>query len=228
MNLPVDDDRELRTYSDPIKKYLRRSRVPFLNLGFDTAGNVPWYVRVNAQRSWYDGGPSTDITLFQMIKPTSSLELQLETNHTLDEGEQRWLETQGNTPVVGLRRLQEFNQILRAAYAFSPRFTVQIFSQWLAVNWKFRDLKAYVDDRTLQPASTTNATAFSYRVWNLNLITRWEFRPGSAFYLVYTHGASTDQLINDRASISPRPDLAQLRHLPSDDVVQLKISWLFR
>jgi hypothetical protein len=62
----------------------------------------------------------------------------------------------------------------------------------------------------------------------MNLITRWEFKPGSTFFLVYTHGASTDAVINDRASLAPRPDLAILRGLPSDDVVQAKISWLFR
>ena len=121
------------------------------------------------------------------------------------------------------------------AYAFTPAFTVQLFSQWLAANWNFRDLQHYGGDRTLapglpndQPPGTTPQTAFSYRTWSLNLITRWEFRPGSTFFLVYTHGASTDALINDRATLSPRPDLSVLRHLPSDDVVQAKISWLFR
>lgn len=228
MNFPVEDDRELRTYDDPIKKYLRRPRIPFLNLGFDTPGNTPWYVRVNAQRSWYEGGPSTEVDLFQMIKPTSALDLQLEIDHTRNEGERRWLETQGTTPIVGLRRLQQFNQILRAAYAFSPQFTLQMFSQWLEVNWDFRDLQAYVNDQTLQPATTQNPSAFSYRIWNLNLISRWEFRPGSAIYFVYTHGVSTDQLLNDHSSISPGLDLALLRHLPSDDVIQVKISWLFR
>ena len=65
-------------------------------------------------------------------------------------------------------------------------------------------------------------------MWNVNLITRWEFRPGSTLYLVYTHGVSTDALLNDRAALRPWTDLQDLRHLPSDDVVQLKLSWLFR
>jgi hypothetical protein len=121
------------------------------------------------------------------------------------------------------------------AYAFTPNFTLQFFSQWLVANWNYRDLKHYADDQTLdpglpedQPLGTTPLTAFSYRTWNLNVISRWEFRPGSTFFLVYTHGASTDALTNDRASLAPRPDLSVLRHLPSDDVVQAKLSWLFR
>jgi len=235
VDLPAEDDRELRTYTDPRKKYLARSSVPYLNLGFDTPGNRPWYVRINSSRAWHEGGPSTDTTLFQSIKPTYRLEIQLSTSITRDEGELKWLETPVATPIVGLRRLSQFDQTLRVAYAFNPRLTLQLFSQWLAANWDYRDLKHYVDDQTLdsglpadQPAGTTPQTAFSYRAWNLNLITRWEFRPGSTFFLVYTHGASTDALINDRASLAPRPDLSILRHLPSDDVVQAKVSWLFR
>ncbi|MDP1830844.1 MAG: DUF5916 domain-containing protein [Geothrix sp.] len=235
VDLAVEDDRELRTYGDPQKKYLARPSIPFARIGFDSPGNRPWYLRLTTARSWHEGGPSLDTTLFQILKPTSAMEIQLSTSLTRDAGELKWLETPAATPIVGLRRLSQLDQTLRVAYAFSPTFTVQVFSQWLAANWNFRDLKHYANDQTLvpglpadQPAGTAPQAAFSYRAWNLNLITRWEFRPGSAFFLVYTHGASTDGLINDRASLSPRPDLAILRHLPSDDVVQAKISWLFR
>ncbi|WP_291272851.1 DUF5916 domain-containing protein [Geothrix sp.] len=235
VDLAAEDDRELRTYADPRKKYLERPSLPWANLGIDTPGNRPWYLRLTTSRSWQEGGPSTDATLFQILKPASSVEVQISTSVTRDEGELKWLETPAATPIVGLRRLSQLNQTLRVAYAFTPNLTVQVFSQWLTANWNHRDLKHYADDQTLapglpddQPAGTTPQTAFSYRTWNLNLITRWEFRPGSAFFLVYTHGASTDALINDRATLSPRPDLAVLRHLPSDDVVQAKVSWLFR
>jgi len=239
VGLPTENDRELRTYSDPVKKYLHVDRVPYVELGFDTAGNRPWYVRVQIERAWHEGGPSTDTSLFQIVKPLPALEFQFQTNYTLDEGERRFLETLGNAPspipgqsagrpLTGLRRLSELNQVVRVSYAFSPKLTVQLFAQWLGVSWAFRDLKAYVDDRTLAPATTPNATAFSYRANNINLITRWEFRPGSAFFLVYTHGAATDALLNRRGSLSPYADLKSLQHLPSDDVVQLKVSWLFR
>ncbi len=230
------DNRELRTFTQPRRQYLERPATTFANIGFDTAGNKPWYVRGEVSREWFMGGPSTDTSFFQNIKLGSRMELQLETSLVRDEGERRWLETLGGdpatgfggTPLVGLRRLSEFNQTLRLAYAFTPRLTVQLFSQWLAVAWSFRDPQSYLDDHHLQPTTTTDATAFSYRVWNVNLITRWEFHPGSTLYVVYTHGASTRDPINDHASLSPRADLALLRHLPSDDAVQIKFSWLFR
>ncbi len=241
--LPAEDDRELRTFFDPEKKYLRRERRPYANFGFDTAGNKPWYLRIGVARTWFSGGPSTDTSIYQQIKLTPQLDLQLQTDLTRDEGELRWLGTFGTaagplpgqsagTPVVGHRRLGAFNQTLRVGYAFTPTLSLQVFSQWLAANWAFRDLQSYVDDRTLAPGlpvgTPAPTTAFSLRTWNVNLIGRWEYRPGSTAFLVYTHGVVTDQLADDRAGISPRRDLTVLRHLPSDDVVQVKVSWLFR
>jgi hypothetical protein len=230
-----EDDRELRTYADLRKKYLARPSLPYANLGVDTPGNRPWYGRLTMSRSWQEGGPSTDATFFQILKPAPALEFQVSTSLTRDEGERKWLETPTLTPIVGLRRLSQLNQTLRAAYAFTPTLSLQLFSQWLVANWTFRDLEHYLDDQILAPGlppdlppGSTVQTAFSYRAWNVNLIGRWEFRPGSTCFLVYTHGVSTDALINDRASLAPRPDLSILRHLPSDDVVQAKVSWLFR
>ncbi|MBI3131935.1 MAG: carbohydrate binding family 9 domain-containing protein [Acidobacteria bacterium] len=241
--LPAEDDRELRTFSDPVKKYLRIERRPFANLGFDTAGNKPWYVRVGVARRWFEGGPSTETSVYQQIKLTPQLDIQLQTDLTREEGELRWLDTFGaapgpragqsaGTPAVGHRRLGAFNQTIRVGYAFTPALSLQLFCQWLAANWAFRDLRSYLEDGRLAPGlppgTPAPPTAFSYRTWNVNLIGRWEYRPGSTAFLVYTHGVSTDQLANDRAGISPRRDLTVLRHLPSDDVVQVKVSWLFR
>ena len=235
LDLPVEDDRELRTYADPRKKYLRRPAIPAANLGFDTPANRPWYLRVSASRTWQEAGAATSGSVLQSFKPTPELEVQVSTGLTREEGCLRWLETPVATPVVGTRSLAQVNQTLRVAYAFTPAFTVQFLGQWLAASWAFRDLRHYLDDRTLepglpadQPVGTTPQTAFSYRTWNLNLITRWEFNPGSTFFLVYTHGTSSSALANDHAALAPLPDLALLNHLPSNDAVQAKVSWLFR
>lgn len=228
LNLPAEDDRELRTFATARKKYLRVERIPTLGVGVDTAGNRPWYLRLTHDRAWFSGGPSADTRLYQSIKPTEALEFQLDTLLVRDAGEPRWLETQAGTPIVGQRELTQLNQILKVAYAFSPTFTVQAFAQWLDASWVYRDLKGYVDDDSLRPGATSDQSAFSSRLWNVNLISRWEFRPGSTVYLVYTHGVSSDALRSDRAALNPWPDLMDLRRLPSDDVVQVKLSWLFR
>ena len=228
ISLPTEDDRELRTFSDPVKKYLQTPRVPWGGIGMDTPGNRSWYGRFTLDVGSYAAGPTTNYEFYQSIKPTSDLEFQVDSSFSRSNGEQHYLETQGSTPVVGLRRMSQLNQTFRAAYALNPRFTVQAFTQVLVANYTYRDLQSYLNDHALTPGANPTTLAFSDRLWNLNLILRWEFLPGSAAYFVYTHGVSTDAVINDRASIRPRYDLPMLRHLPSDDVLQMKVSWLIR
>ncbi|MDP2875729.1 MAG: DUF5916 domain-containing protein, partial [Holophaga sp.] len=237
VDLPVDDDRELRTFYDPVKKYLRTSRNPWIGIGMDTPGNRPWYGRLSLSRGWREGGPSSDLSFAQSIKLTSALEVQLGTYLVHVDGERKFIPSPGDAPagtppMVGLRRMGMLDQTVRVSYAMSPTFSIQAFCQVLDANYAYRDLGHWVDDRTIMPGLPQGVSqvdaAFSNRLWNVNLITRWEFRPGSTFYFVYTHGAATDALINDRGSISPGVDLAMLRNLPSDDVVQMKISWMFR
>ena len=221
------DDRELRTFNTPTKKYLKTTERPWLYLNADTAMHRPYYVRALAIRRWEEGGPASEYGLEQIIKPHPSFEIQLGSGYRKDEGTMRYIETVLDTPIMGLRTLNQFEQTVRLSYALTPNFTVQFYSQWLAGTWAFRDFQQYVDDDTLAPFANPSYTADSHRNWTVNLITRWEFLPGSTAYLVYTRGVSTDQLISRNASLSPWNDLSLLKNLPSDDVVQLKISWLF-
>jgi hypothetical protein len=229
-HFPAYSDRELRTFRDPVKKYLKTENSPWLSFTSDTALNKPYYANVSWTRQWFEGGPSTNWYLGQIIKPHYAFEVQIGTTYAKNEGERRYIETLEDlqVPITGLRRLSQLNQTLQLSYAFDPKFTLQLSSQWLAGTWNYRDFKHYVDNDTLAYGLVPSKTEDSARSWTLNFITRWEFRPGSAAYLVYTHSVATSQLISQNAALSPWNDLSQLIHMPSDDAIQLKVSWLFR
>jgi hypothetical protein len=61
----------------------------------------------------------------------------------------------------------------------------------------------------------------------VNALLRWELRPGTTFYAVYTHGAFNNEVFHSDATLSRRAIPALLR-APSDDVLQVKLSWMFR
>jgi hypothetical protein len=226
-SLPYYDDRELRTFLDPAKKYLRRGNEPYITGGFRNSNNSAWNTALDLSLGAYTGGPTAEASLTQTIRPSSRLELQLISNILAAEGEMRWLETQGETPIVGLRKLRQLSQIVRTSYAFTPNLTVQAYAQLLLASWNYRDLQSYVDDNTLATGAMSPSTRFTEHDLNVNGLVRWEIRPGSTLYAVYTHGAVNNDLFHSDASLSRRAIPALLRG-PSDDVFQLKLSWMFR
>ncbi len=230
LSLPAEDDQELRTFQAPQKKYLARGTVPSAWMGFDTPGNRPWYVSASWNGTWHPGGPSTGLSLNQVLRPTEGLEIALGTSLSRQEGELRYLApdpVDADTPLVGLRRLSSFNQSLQVAYSPRADLSLQFQTQWLAANWNYREVQAFAEG-ALAPKDYEGDGAFSTRSWNLNVVTRWQYRPGSTLFLVYSRGVATDALINARASLSPSRDGFALKGLPSDEVIQMKVSYLLR
>jgi len=127
---------------------------------------------------------------------------------------------------TGTRRLSHLEQIVRVSYAVAPRLTFQVFSEWFGANWEHRDIRRRAGDGVLVPATAAGPTSFSDRSWTLHAVGRWEFRPGSTAYLVFTRGvaAPAAELANANGGISPYRDLAALRGLPAQSVVQVKVS----
>jgi hypothetical protein len=225
--LPYYDDRELRAFLEPVKKYLHHGNEPYLVAGFTSSRQSAWYVGLDLTVAHYAGGPTSTASFTQTIHPSSRFELQLVTDLADARGEQHWLETQGDTPIVGLRRLRQLSQIVRASYAFTPNLTVQAYTQLLLASWRYRDLASYVDDNTLAPGAMAETTSFTANNFNVNGVVRWEINPGSTLYAVYTHGAFNSDVFHHDATLS-RQTLPALLHAPSDDVLQVKLSWMFR
>ncbi|HEX4420529.1 MAG TPA: DUF5916 domain-containing protein [Kofleriaceae bacterium] len=225
--LPYYDDRELRTYYDPVKKYLHHGNEPYITAGFASSRAGAWTGSLDLSASHYAGGPTYTATVSQTVRPSPQLQLDLVTDLLDAEGEQHWLETQGDMPIVGIRKLRQLSQIVRASYAFTPKLTLQAYTQLLLASWSYRDLEHYVNDDTLAPGAMATTTSFADNDWNVNGVLRWEVLPGSTLYFVYTHGAFDNQVFYRDATLS-RQSLPALLHAPADDVVQLKLSWMFR
>ncbi len=229
LDLPTEDDRELRTFWSSEKKYLQRAAIPYVTTGFATSGSGPYFLSADLSRASEEGGPAYGLSLNQTFRPSSRMEFGLSTWLGRRAGSLRWLETQRDgTPVVGHQRLSELSQSVRASYAFTPRLTVQAFTQLFVANWSYRDFRPWTDGELAAHAiEAEGPTAFSSRVWNVNLIGRWEFMPGSALYAIYTKGTRNGELANRTGALSPVNDLPMLFGQPADDALQIKISWMF-
>ena len=128
-------------------------------------------------------------------------------------------------PLFGVLEMRQFETSLRGTLAFTRDLTLQVFSQLLVSQQHYPHVMELADARTFVPcddASTcANAAAPGYYDANLSslivdAIARWQFRPGSTVFMVYTH--------NHQVSSS---SLSSLTQSPADNVIALKLSYLW-
>lgn len=159
----------------------------------------------------------------------------------------------GGAPHYVLGRLRQTTASLttRATYAFSSHLTLQLYGQVFLSDGRFdrftevtnpsaaeADARVTeIDAARLAPDAAGGHVvdagaageyhfadpAFSDRDLHLNLLLRWEFRPGSTLYLVWTH-RRFDGLAQP---FSLGRDLDRLWAAPSENAIQAKVSyWL--
>jgi len=236
---PREDDYELRTFSDARKKYLPRGPGAGYQLEFGSPQYGVWRWEFGFANIGGDE-PKSGFKVENDFQLTDQWKIEMSQDLTQGQGDY-WFETQSRTPVgfvagmsnttpiVGYRALTEFRHLLKVSYVANPRLTFQLSSEWLGVNYSYSDLRSYVSDGLYTPASiTTRSPSGSFRSWVVNVITRWEYAPGSTFFLVYGKNARNTDLISPQGGIRPFSDLTMLQHVPSDDTIQIKISYLFR
>ena len=134
----------------------------------------------------------------------------------------------------------------------SPRLSLQLYAQALLSTGDYGDIKELSRPRTFEfpaygreigslaadpsgtsylvdPDGTGPAAAFSLPVPDFNLkalranaVLRWEFRPGSAVYLVWTERR---QDRSNPGDFGLGRDVRDLLRSPSDDVFMVKVAW---
>lgn len=158
----------------------------------------------------------------------------------------------GTRYVVGALRQTSASLTMRADYGFTPRLTLQLYAQPFvsageygsfgevrrprsrALNDRrlvFVPQTMHVDGGDVRVDTPTGEISFArpdYRTSELrsNAVLRWEYRPGSAFFLVWSHGRSVDD------GIEPFGLTEQARGLlsaPPTNTLLIKVShWLGR
>ncbi len=174
--------------------------------------------------SMRDGG-SVSASADVGIRLWDNLELQLAPELFVTRGEPRFVDEDATGPRFARQDARSFGLTTRATWTISRDLTVQAYIQALLATIRYRDaFTADPADRVIQLSELTPAgfdpTRYDGREGALNatLVARWEYRPGSTAFLVYSHAQSPT---TDRAAYDP---MALVRG-PAADVVLLKLSW---
>jgi hypothetical protein len=139
---------------------------------------------------------------------------------------------------------------LRLDWTFTPRLSLQLYSQPLYASGDFYDFKELkrpksyefveygakldsgdpeylaVDPDGAGPAGTFTIENpdFNYYSFRSSTVLRWEFRPGSAVYLVWTHNRSDD---DGNADFDLNRSLKRLGQIEPDNIFMVKATyWL--
>ena len=137
-------------------------------------------------------------------------------------------------PLFGDRDTRSSDLTARGQFIVTPTLSVQLFAQLFAIRGRFRNFALLGGPDDLRPLDGfPKRRDFATASIRSNAVLRWEYRPGSTLFVVWTQGRS-DGLFEDGpiADLGPSPfdaggQLADTFAAFPDDVVLVKLNYLF-
>jgi hypothetical protein len=138
-------------------------------------------------------------------------------------------------PVFGARDTRSVDTTLRSTYTFTPHLSFQLYGQLFLAGGRYdrmgilrgRDDLAGFD-------AFPKRDDFAFGTLQSNAVLRWEYRPGSALYVVWTHGRSERDELNPLGPWGGSPyersigrQLGDTFDVFPNNVFQVKLSYTF-
>jgi len=159
------------------------------------------------------------------IRPRDNLEVSLSPEWMITTGEARFVGDEDMGPRFARQEARSFGVTARGTWTLTRKLTLQAYVQALLATIRYHDaLTADPGLRTigiddLQPAMFDPAMYDGREgVLNATAVARWEYRPGSTAFLVYSHAQAPAV---DAATYEP----GALVRGPASDAILLKLSW---
>jgi hypothetical protein len=123
----------------------------------------------------------------------------------------------------------------RLGYTFTPTTSLQIYASPFVSKGTYSDVREVADARATayddrykpygDPAVAGDPGGFNFQQFRSNVVFRWEYRPGSTLFLVWSQGREGSATVQGDQSF--RRDLGELFGRRADDTFLIKLSyWL--
>lgn len=196
---------DLREIGDTGIPFERRSDV-YLATSFNTDTNKPFSFSGGGDvfktsstgplPAEYGAGANAGVSW----RPMSSLFTQLSANYNENPQGARFVDDLGNGRyVLGAQYPAYLSFTLRASWIFNPRLTLQTYAQFFTAYGHYGPFflassphGEEVRLSQMTPVAYGGDPDFHESALNMNVVLRWEYRPGSTFFLVYSR--SQDEL----------------------------------
>jgi hypothetical protein len=208
----------------------------YLGGGFGSDGRqrFSFSLEGEAARSGWNGS-STYLWASLTYRPTPAIRISLSpTYRDVHEGAQyvNWAADAAATETYGKRYIfatldqRTLDLGIRTEWTMSARLSMQLYLQPFVASGDYHDHKSLTrpGDDEFTPAAYAGDDDFNFRSVRGSAVVRWEFRPGSAMYIVWNENRSETVGFGD---FRPRRDFGALPNAPSRDVFLVKFSyWL--
>lgn len=109
-------------------------------------------------------------------------------------------------PIFGSRDTRSVDFTLRSNVTFSPTLSLQVYSQLFLAKGRYSDFKVLQNrDDLVEIPSYLKRSEFTLSSLQSNVVFRWEYRPGSNIYLVWTHGRQLEDSLHPLAPNGSSP-----------------------
>jgi hypothetical protein len=194
------------------------------------------YFRTDEGRSWNASlSPSVDMRLSTRLTATLGMDFGLNRDWSQPYG--NFTDSLGTTHYTFARLHQRTADLVwRINYTASPNLTVQIYAQPFVTKGTYSNVRelsatpradAYANrfQGYGDTAVTNNPGGFNFKQFRSNTVLRWEYKPGSTIFLVWTQGRQGFDPIEGTRSFSG--DFHDLFRAHPDNTFLLKVSHWF-
>jgi hypothetical protein len=123
----------------------------------------------------------------------------------------------------------------RLGYTFTPTTSLQVYASPFVSKGTYSDVREIADAKAADydaryrpyddPAVAADPGGFNFQQFRSNLVFRWEYRPGSTLFLVWSQGRQGSAPLEGEGSF--RGDLGDLFGRRADDTFLVKVSYWF-
>jgi hypothetical protein len=166
------------------------------------------------------------------VRPRDWLETRLSVRHEAVPSGPRWVDTpQPGEYLFGDLHARALSVVLRQQLVLNPRLTFQLYGQLFSEQGRFGTFytarsegRSRIRLADLSPVAPGLDADFHSAVVNVNLVLRWEYRPGSTLFLVYARSQRERPLLEGEAPSRGLLPAGLLDGRASDSFL-LKWSW---
>lgn len=103
-------------------------------------------------------------------------------------------------PVSGGRDTREMDLTVRSNVTFAPDLSLELYGQVFVARGRYEDFRILKDPDTFSRfEGYPKRDEFTLNSFQLNTVLRWQYRPGSTFFLVWTQSRWADRSVNPLA-----------------------------